>query len=57
MSQDSDPETIEETTAWTDPASGGIQAYQESRAQFAAGDTVDLEDLRAEFGPKSPPAA
>jgi len=48
-----DLETLEETLAWM--SNGGIAAHQESRAQFAAGDTVDLEDLRAEFGAKSTP--
>jgi hypothetical protein len=36
-------------------SNGGTAAHQESRAQFAADDTVDLEDLRAEFGAKSAP--
>lgn len=40
-------ESIEETLAWIDD--NGVAAHQESRAQFAAGDTVALEDLRAEF--------
>lgn len=43
-------ESIEETLAWMN-ASGGVPAYQESQAQFAAGDTADLEDLRGEFAP------
>ena len=44
----------EETLAWMN--AGGISAYQDSRAQFAAGDTIDLEDLRDEFGSKNTPA-
>ncbi len=36
-------------------SNGGIAAYQESRAQFAAGESVDLEDLRTEFGANSTP--
>lgn len=54
MSTNSELE-IDETLAWMDPASGGIPAYRESRAQFAAGDTTDLEDLRDEFGSKNTP--
>lgn len=46
-----DLESLEETLAWM--ANGGIAAHQESRAQFAAGDTIDLEDLRAGFGATS----
>jgi len=46
-----DLEALEETLAWI--SDDGIAAYRESRAQFAAGDTVNLEDLRAEFVVKS----
>ena len=45
-----DLEALEETIAWMNNDS--MTAYRESRAQFEAGDTVDLEDLRAEFGSK-----
>ena len=46
-----DLETLEETLAWM--SHDGMTAYRGSRGQFAVGDTVALDDVRSEFGPKT----
>ena len=52
-----DLESLEETLAWM--SHDGMAAYRESRGQFAAGDTVALDEVRSEFGHRkieAPPA-
>ena len=46
-----DLECLQETAAWM--GGGGVDAFQESRAQFAAGNSVSTDALRQEFATRS----